>query len=1002
MGVVYKARQVSLDRIVALKMILAGQLAGEEEVRRFHQEANAAANLDHPNIVPIFEVGEHEGQHYFSMKFIDGGSLAGQAGGKEGQRRAAEVLVKVAQAVHHAHQRGILHRDLKPANILLDDKGEPHVTDFGLAKRTQGDHRLTQSGAIVGTPSYMPPEQARGERVLTTAADVYSLGAILYELLTGQPPFRAERPVDTLMQVLEREPQRPRSINPRIDRDLETICLKCLEKEASRRYSSAAALGDDLQHWLRGEPIDARPVGPLGRSWRWCRRNPLVASLLAAVAVTVLVGTSIAWVLALEAREQAQRAEANLIQVNQERDRASRRLHVARAQLAQNAWRNNEVRQVLKLLDEMRPQPGQEDLRGFEWHYLWRLCHSEVRRFPGRSVAFSPDGKRLATAGRHGLTVWDTATGREEHKFPEGSRPVFSPDGKRLAAIGTERTILVWEVASGGRLLTLKGPAFLFDILTLKEPAPINAVAFSPDGKYLASGCGRDQEGDWDASQTGGEVRIWEVATGKEVFALKTLDGVNAVAFHPDGKLLATTDFAGVDLRDAKTGKVIKTLDHPGIRRLVFSADGGFLATTGCDGRIAVWEPEDGQWERKRTLFADSKRRVASLAFHPKGPGLASGGTDKIVKVWEADDGLAEGTYQGHTDQVTSVAFSPDGRYLASADEGDVVKVWDAERGQDAIRFPADDVTSVAFSPDGTRLAAADTGERVTVWDAATQRVLVKFAGHSRSVYCVAFSPDGRLVASGDGEPDEKPGTVHVWDAGTGRPIYSFKGQKGGTPGEGHSWSVTSVAFCPDGKRLASASLDQSVKLWDLTNGKQLLDLRGQPGPVNAVVFSPDGKWFAGALSVEDQLGTPKRGDVRVWDAETGLEVRTFEAHATEVRALAVSRDGRYLASAGGDNKVKVWDTQSWEAIHILEGHTSWARSVAFDRDGRRLASSDGDGTVKLWDLTTGLEVLSLKGPHDRVKGPHDQAGSLAFSPDGWRLACGSGEVLMWDVTPPP
>ena len=295
MGVVFKARQVSLNRVVALKMILAGQLATPLDVQRFRHEAEAAANLDHPNIVPIYEVNEHGGSHYFSMKLIEGGSLADQIEVlRKDRKKAVQLMAKVARAVHYAHQRGILHRDLKPANILLDKDGQPHVTDFGLAKKVAGDSSMTQSGAIVGTPSYMAPEQAAAKKDLTTAADVYSLGAILYELLTGRPPFRGPTPLDTLLQVMEKEPVKPRSLDRKIDRDLETIVLKCLAKMPGQRYSSAEALAEELERWQRGEPIKGRRVRLPRRLWRWGRRNPglaltSTAALLGAVVAIFLL-----------------------------------------------------------------------------------------------------------------------------------------------------------------------------------------------------------------------------------------------------------------------------------------------------------------------------------------------------------------------------------------------------------------------------------------------------------------------------------------------------------------------------------------------------------------------------------------------------------------------------------------------------------------------------------------------------------------------------------------
>ncbi len=1004
MGVVYKARQIKLNRLVALKMILAGGHAGKAELQRFQTEAEAIARLQHPNIVQVYEVGEHAGKPFFSLEFCSGGSLERKLNGTPMPARAAAALLQtLAQAMQAAHKSDIIHRDLKPANILLTRDGTPKITDFGLAKKLD-EASQTQSGALMGTPSYMAPEQAGVKgKAMGPAADVYALGAILYELLTGRPPFRAASAMDTIMQVLSNEPVPPRQLAPQTPKDLETICLKCLHKEPARRYRSAAALAKDLERFANGEPIAARPVGQQERSWRWCRRNPVVAGLMAAVAAALLLGMAVATLFAAlaygqaqealrekrEADEQRKAAEtARLVAVNatqavragaaeilKQRDRNASLVYAGQIGLALREWEVNEAGNARRLLDLCDP-----NLRGWEHDYLVALVSKNQRTCPGHSrevvsVAWSSDGRHFASGSRDNtIIVWDAEAGRQVAKL-EGhdiwvACVCWSPDGKRLASASNDTTVKVWDVAARKAIHTLRGHA-----------GPVTGVCWSPDGKRLAS------------ANVDGTVKLWDADTGLEKGPpLKGHTGfITCVAWspEPEGRWIASADAKlAVKVWDAATGREVRELK--GHAAPVFSLswrhDSKRLATASADHRVKVWDVETGQ--PIRTLMGHN-RRVGGVAFSPNGEHLASASDDQTVKVWNADADMDPITFRGHAHAVESVAWSPNGLVLASASWDGTVKLWDPGIKQEppALKGPGFPITSVAWSSfDDSRLASAGLDTAVVAWDTRTYGQRFTIAGNPSAVITpgptarssVAWSPDGKYLACGCVNADADANTVHtvkVYDAATGRAEFSLKGPRG---------LVTSVAWHRDSKRLAGGSADSKVMVWDVGGNREPITVGAHAGWVTCVAWSRDGTRLASS-GIDAKL--------KVWDVGAAREVQTLVGHDGGVPAVCWSPDGTGLASAGWDGKVKVWDLTTGQATHTLTEHNGPVYCVSWSPNGKRLASAGHDGTLKLWDPTTGHKMLSLRAHDGWVT-------SVAWSPDGKRLASAGSDmtVKVWDT----
>jgi WD40 repeat protein/serine/threonine protein kinase len=988
MGVVYKSRHCHLQRLTALKMVLAGEFASSTQQLRFRLEAELAARVRHPNIVQLYEIGSYDGRPFLALEWIEGSSLADRLDGRPWAPGEAAALVEtLARAIHVAHCEGVVHRDLKPANILLqiancklqiDDTDSaicnlqsaiPKITDFGLAQPTDGGKTLTQSGILVGTPGYMAPEQTGGHRALVgPATDVYALGVVLYELLTGQLPFRGESTLEVLRAVTSDEPPRPRRLQPRLPRDLEAITLLCLEKDPRRRYPSAEALADDLRRFQEGRQVAARPVGAVARLARACRRRPLVTSLLALLTVSLvggLAGVTWKW---LEANEQRDRADLEARQAVSEKQVAQRETYRARIAAAGAALQNNDVADAGRQLDA-----APADLRGWEWRHLSSRLDDSSRAFQlpeGNAglVLGASERLRAWSVSKDGLCITDLENGEQR------TLPIVPERVHFVTVAQTRRGLLVVALVEQSRIDLLDETGRTLCRMEVPDANRPELVAISPDGTRLAC---RRGEGEWD------RLLVFDTSSGKRASVCEGhRDNVWALAFSPDGtRLVSGGEDGTARVWDVATGKLLATCQGHSSKVIgvAFSPDGLRVVTASGDATVRQWEAATGR--EVEPPYDRHSGEVAAATYSPDGRFIASAGNDRTVRIWRATGRQDVAVLLGHTGAVVGVAFDANGRRLASVSSkpqlgwtgDDTARVWDMDPGATlpVLHGHSRSVYPVVYSPDGRWLASGGWDATMRLWDAMTGEPCAALR-HPGTVYDLAYAPDGTwLVSASDGD-----NRLRIWDAGTGRVRREI--QVSG------SNFREALSLRPDGKRMAVTvheSGENHVRVFDVASGERLFSAAGK-----CLAYSPDGRWLA--------VLTPDEKTVLLLDAQTHETVARFSGHRKLIFKAAFCPDGRTLASCSLDRTIRLWSIDTG-ACRVLRGHTDEVFAVAFHPDGRRLASGGRDRAVWLWDLESGEAVARLPGHTGFVW-------SLAFSPDGSTLASGSGDdtVRLWDTAP--
>lgn len=976
MGVVFLARQKSLQREVALKMILSGQFASEREVCRFVAEAEAAAHLRHPHIVAVHEFGDIDGHHYYTMDFIRGCNLDQRLEqGAISSRQAVSYLIKVARALHYAHQRGVIHRDLKPQNILLDEHDEPRITDFGLAKRMDLTSDLTLTGTIFGSPSYMAPEQAEGRHEgVGPQTDVYALGAILYRLVSGKPPFDASSPLDALKKVVESEPKPLRTLNPEISVDLDTICLKCLEKDPDRRYASAEELADELQRWILDKPIKARRIAPRERIQKWVRRNPVVSAMSLLVAAVGVLGFVAVWWQLQQTRSALKKAEQLVV--------------------AEATARAVEMKPYLVLPHEGAVASATFDLDGVRIlsashdgsARLWDATSGEtIQQYNGHQgvvggAEFSPDESQVLTFS------FDT-----QFRYPH-----LSPTGKNLVTSRiprfSDRSVRVWDLVSGN------------EVANLKHPAEVVDASFSPDGKRIVTAA-------WDH-----HARIWDVATSSEIDILKRHKGALLSAkYSPKGNYLVVAS-SGYDYQ------------------LTISPGGGGGTTSSVDESsiASIWDASSGSLKRSipnrsrdHVLFGGNRSSRSRAVFSSDGKHVVIAGADPAnLMIWNMEHDRLKRVLDGHEAEIIGARFSSDGTKVVSYSADSTARVWDLKSGKQLALMSGHKSTVLwaEFSLDGKWIATASSDHTARVWDANSGVGISVFKGHTDKVYQARFSPDGSRVVT-----SSEDGFACVWDAASMTQLSKVL--------KGHESHVISIDFSPDSQHVVTSSKDGSARLWEIDQEEIKAVFKGYGdindaqirnhalGDVLEVKFSPDGGFLV--TSSEDSRALLRRVDrsnqpiaedvllapftpARLWDVKKGVLSQEFEGMETGAIASRFSPNGRKMCaipngeiseairtksffgrgwssrnrSWNGPISIPVWNVKTGQILFSLEDLNGVVKDVVFSPDGQVIATADL-GPVRLWDAATGSLV--------KVLHKSEKAKSIQFTPN-------TQSLLMHDV----